>query len=259
MTVDPLLTSDEPEQASDFAELVVQFGLVEKSALWSPDPADWRPFAIAVDRAVKALDARVIDAGVVTAALVSSDGLVQSVAERISEEPDLLPADELHTALALVTLSEWRHRYADHDERVRPLRLYSWLRRHAASNRSIRVFEGAPSLVMAAIHSPTTDIIKSAFVLSDAEIAKLFGVTRQAVAKWSRSGVPADHHAKLATAASIADILRRRIKADRVSAVVRRPAAAYGDKSILQMIEENRQDEVLRRVRESFDYHRAAA
>jgi hypothetical protein len=52
----------------------------------------------------------------------------------------------------------------------------------------------------------------------------------------------------------VADLLERNLQPERIPAVVRSPARAYGDLSMLQMIERGHHDELLERTRASFDW-----
>jgi transcriptional regulator with XRE-family HTH domain len=94
--------------------------------------------------------------------------------------------------------------------------------------------------------------VREALGLSEAELARLFGVTRQAVAQWQE--FPAAKRAKAATVLSIADLLTYRLKAGRLPMIARKPAAAYGGLSLLDMIAADRHEELLRLTRESFDF-----
>jgi len=98
------------------------------------------------------------------------------------------------------------------------------------------------------------DRIQRIFDLNITDLGRLFGVTRQAVAQWQSTQVPAARREKVSTVGSIADLLDSRLKSDRIPGVVRRPAAAYGGRSILTMIEEDRHGDVLEQVRSSFDW-----
>ena len=94
-----------------------------------------------------------------------------------------------------------------------------------------------------------------AFVLSKTELARLFGVSRQAVDKWMRDGVPADRQEKLSTLLALVDLLERKLKHGRLPGIARRPADAYDGQTMLDLIRENRHRELLDSVRASFDWH----
>lgn len=61
---------------------------------------------------------------------------------------------------------------------------------------------------------------------------------------------------KLNTLSRIADVLEHQLIPDRIPGVVREKAKAFRGRSMLDLIAEDRQDEVLKRVEESFDWAR---
>jgi hypothetical protein len=97
------------------------------------------------------------------------------------------------------------------------------------------------------------DHVASVFGLSDTELAGLFGVRRQALAGWRRH-VPDGRSSKLLTIQRIADLLKRKLIADRIPAIARTPAPAYGGRSILQMISDDDEVELLELLEETFDW-----
>jgi hypothetical protein len=101
---------------------------------------------------------------------------------------------------------------------------------------------------------PDLERIQRIFGLNITDLGRLFGVTRQAVTQWQTTEIPAARREKVSAVGSIADLLDSRLKTDRVPGVVRRPAAAYGGFTILEMIEESRQDIVAEQIRSSFDW-----
>jgi hypothetical protein len=96
------------------------------------------------------------------------------------------------------------------------------------------------------------------FALSKSELARLFGVSRQAVDGWLAHGVPAERQEKVATLLALADLLERKLKAGRIPGVARRPAEAYRGRTMLELIAEDRQRELLGLVRDSFAWSQAA-
>jgi transcriptional regulator with XRE-family HTH domain len=94
--------------------------------------------------------------------------------------------------------------------------------------------------------------VREALGINEAELARLFGVSRQAVAQWQE--FPATKRAKAATVLSIADLLSYRLKPGRLPMVARKPATGYGGLSLLDMIAADRHEELLRLTRESFDF-----
>ena len=100
--------------------------------------------------------------------------------------------------------------------------------------------------------------IIDAFALSKTDAAKLFGVSRQAVDGWLAAGLPAERQEKVATLLALCDLLQRKLKADRLPGVARRPADAYGGRTMLELIAADRHGELLQSVRDSFDWQTAA-
>jgi len=90
--------------------------------------------------------------------------------------------------------------------------------------------------------------------LSVTELAGLFGVTRQAVSLWLIDGPPSARLAKVAGVAAVADILAHRLKPARIGGIARTPTAAYGGRSMLELIAADEHDWLLESVRRSFDY-----
>jgi len=103
------------------------------------------------------------------------------------------------------------------------------------------------------------DRIKTTFDTSNVELAGLFGVTRQAVSAWLvGERVPAERAEKVAAVAALADLLSHHLKAERIPGVVRRGADAYGGLTMLDLIRDDRHEELLRVTRASFDWSSAA-
>lgn len=100
--------------------------------------------------------------------------------------------------------------------------------------------------------------LMAAWQLSVADVARLFGVARQAVQQWLSGGVPAARQPKLATVQRIADLLERNLQPDRIPAVVRTPADEYGGRSMLRAIGDDDHDELLASVERSFDWSATA-
>lgn len=96
------------------------------------------------------------------------------------------------------------------------------------------------------------------FDLTSSDVADLIGVKRQAVDKWLLAGPPPERASKIAAIAEIGDILRHRLRDGLPVAVVRRPAEAYGGRTMLEVIAADEHEWLLRSVRESFDFRRVA-
>ena len=92
--------------------------------------------------------------------------------------------------------------------------------------------------------------------LSQAKAAALFGVSRQAFAKWLQRGVPADHAVAVADLTAATDLLQRYLKRDRIPAVVRRPIPNLDDVSLLDLLGEGDTNRLLAACRDMFDFGR---
>jgi len=92
------------------------------------------------------------------------------------------------------------------------------------------------------------------FGLSVTETAGLFGVRRQAVSQWLVDGVPAARASKVTVVARISDLLDRMLVADRIPGIARTSADAYDGRTMLEMIAEDRHEELLAKVTASFDW-----
>ncbi|MEX0797755.1 MAG: hypothetical protein WD274_13810 [Acidimicrobiia bacterium] len=105
---------------------------------------------------------------------------------------------------------------------------------------------------------PPLERIRQVFDLSLTQLGELFGVSRQAVTQWLESGVPEDRLEKIATVASIADLLEHRLRTDRIPGVIRREAVAYDGLTGLEMIKQDRHHELLASARSSFEWAQPA-
>ncbi|MCB1746242.1 MAG: helix-turn-helix transcriptional regulator [Gammaproteobacteria bacterium] len=96
--------------------------------------------------------------------------------------------------------------------------------------------------------------ILAAWGLSQAEAARLFGVTRQALAKWLDRGPPAERAESIADLAAATDLLLHYLKRERIPAVVRRAAPALGGRSLLDLLGQGRSRAVLEACRDMFAF-----
>lgn len=94
--------------------------------------------------------------------------------------------------------------------------------------------------------------------LSSGAFADLMGVTRQAVDKWLSSGPPPQRLPKIGTVVEIADILRYRLREGMAPIVARRNAAAYDDRTMLDLIAADEHQWLLRDIEKMFDYSTTA-
>lgn len=99
--------------------------------------------------------------------------------------------------------------------------------------------------------------ILTAWGLSQAEAARLFGVSRQAVGKWLDHGVPVERAALVADLSAATDLLVHYLKRERIAAVVRRPIPARGGVSLLQLFGQGDGGAVLQACRDMFDFEQA--
>ena len=126
---------------------------------------------------------------------------------------------------------------------------------HAAVRKRVAALTAAPAGQLAA-----ADLARALRVLdvSLSEAGRLFGVSRSAVEQWLQRGVPPARLARAANLARIADILERNLKPERIAAVVREPAEAYGGASVLELVRAGRDDEARTLLEQAFDWSRTA-
>jgi len=92
--------------------------------------------------------------------------------------------------------------------------------------------------------------------ITSAEAAGFFGVSRQAFAKWVQAGPPTDRAPSVAALEDATELLARHVKRERIPAVVRRPSALTGDRSLLEMATAGEHEQLLSAVRTMFDLRR---
>jgi hypothetical protein len=90
--------------------------------------------------------------------------------------------------------------------------------------------------------------------LSITDVARLFGVSRQAVQQWLDGGVPPSRQSKLLDVLRVADLLERNLVPERIPGVVRSPAPAFEGRSMVELIALDRHHELLDEVARSFDW-----
>lgn len=132
----------------------------------------------------------------------------------------------------------------------------AWLDRFAESLAGYR--EGPGGTSHTALQSGS-DLARTIglWQLSQAKAAALFGVSRQAFAKWLQRGVPADHAVAVADLKAATDLLERYLKRDRIPAVVRRPVPKLDGVSLLDLFGRGDTKRLLSACREMFDFERA--
>lgn len=92
--------------------------------------------------------------------------------------------------------------------------------------------------------------------LSNAGAARLFGVSRQAFAKWLRSGPPAERVDDVTAVEDITALLDRYVKRERIPAVVRRPADLFEGNSLIEILEGGDYERAVEVTRAAFDLRR---
>ncbi|MFP5331111.1 MAG: hypothetical protein ACLGHX_01915 [Acidimicrobiia bacterium] len=90
--------------------------------------------------------------------------------------------------------------------------------------------------------------------VSRTELGHLLGVSRQALSKWISDGVPPERMTQVADLAAITDLLTRYLKRDRIPAVVRRPAANLGGRSLIELVRTGRSAEAVALTRRMFTF-----
>ena len=95
--------------------------------------------------------------------------------------------------------------------------------------------------------------------VSQAEAARLFGVSRQAVGKWRERGAPPARASTFADLAAATEVLVRYLKSDRIPAVVRRPVPALGGVSLMDLLARGDTRSLLRACRDMFRFENVPA
>lgn len=96
--------------------------------------------------------------------------------------------------------------------------------------------------------------LAAAWELTQTDLGRLFGVKRQAIAQWLEQGIPAARQPKLLTILKIADLLQWNVLPERIPAIVRTPAPAYGDRSMIHVIAADEHDRLLEEIAASVDW-----
>lgn len=100
------------------------------------------------------------------------------------------------------------------------------------------------------------DRFERVWQLSSSQAAAVFGVSRQAHAKWHSGGIPADRRMDVQLADQATATLLAHVKIDRIPAVVRRPSAGLGGRSLLDVARANDLHAVRDEVEAMFDLRR---
>ena len=97
-------------------------------------------------------------------------------------------------------------------------------------------------------------MLQAVWGLNQAEMARLFGVSRQAVSKWLSHGAPAERMEALADLVAATDLLVRYLKRDRIPAVVRRPMVALAGNSLVDLWAQGDTQSALAACRRMFQF-----
>ena len=106
--------------------------------------------------------------------------------------------------------------------------------------------------------SPPLERLQEALGLSTAELGNLFSVSRQAIDQWKGRGIPADRRAKVADLLAVVDLLDRKLKPGRLPLVARRPATAFGGRTLLELVMSDEHAQLRETVDRAFDWSTTA-
>ncbi len=95
--------------------------------------------------------------------------------------------------------------------------------------------------------------------ISQTEAARVFGVSRQAVSKWLRQGIPPERATAISDLAAATDLLVLHLKRDRIPAVVRRPIQTLGGVTLMDLLAQGDTRTLLETCRDMFRFERAIA
>ena len=95
--------------------------------------------------------------------------------------------------------------------------------------------------------------------LSDADTAKIFGVSPQVLSRWLNDGVPSKHAPALAELSVASDRLDHYAKREQIPGIVRRSSSQLSNRSLYELACEGRHAEVRAAIVKMFDLHRAQA
>jgi hypothetical protein len=100
------------------------------------------------------------------------------------------------------------------------------------------------------------DRFERVWQLSASQAAAVFGVSRQAYAKWRSGGIPADRRVDVQLADQATAALLDHVKVDRIPVVLRRPAPALAGRSLLDIARSGDLQAVRDEVEALFDLRR---
>ncbi len=120
-----------------------------------------------------------------------------------------------------------------------------------------RLRNASDDLLSRGMYYPTKrdPFFRQYMTIADGEV---FGVSRQAIDQWRSRGVPAERRAKVADLLAVVDLLDRKLKPGRLPLVARRPAGAFGGRSLLELAAGDEQADLREKVERAFDWSTAA-
>ncbi len=98
------------------------------------------------------------------------------------------------------------------------------------------------------------DEIRERFGLSEEELARLFGVSRPAIAKWRLRGVPVGRAADVDRVRELSVYFGQRFSAARIPQIVRTPGKGLGGNTVLAVLGEGGVDRVYAYLERLFSY-----
>jgi hypothetical protein len=119
--------------------------------------------------------------------------------------------------------------------------------------------EGAARLAQSLERQLSTeplDRFERVWQLSSSQAAAVFGVSRQAYAKWRSGGVPAERRVDVQLADQATATLLDHVKVDRIPAVVRRTSISLGGRSLIDVAQSHDLQAVRDQVETIFDLGR---
>ena len=81
--------------------------------------------------------------------------------------------------------------------------------------------------------------VRDTFLLTDTELGRLLGVSRQAIGQWWSRGVPVAQMAEVDRLRELAEVIARDVQPARIPAVIRQPADDLGGLTLLQYVRQN--------------------
>lgn len=98
------------------------------------------------------------------------------------------------------------------------------------------------------------DGIRQIFGLTETAFARLFGISRQAVEKWRRHGVPVARTADVDRYLEIARAFKERLIETRIPQIVRTPAEGLGGRTVLEVLAADGAEPIYRYLHELYSY-----